>query len=159
MASLRLGAAFFAFGMIVMVVALFLTPLIGTAATDAKASVSVADGESQQINDNLEIEVQIDNKDNVTITVRDLTNYEQNVSQNFAPGDNTTVTVSGEEIFFEYREYVDSNSEAVIDVTYPPTFGFGETTRLFYENLDTILSMVALIIMLAGIFLGVRSIA
>lgn len=155
MATFRAAGAIFGFGILVLCLGLFVAPLVTAGSGTAEQSVSLTDGESQELRQNLDVEASIDASNNATVTVVDTTTFNQNTTE-LSEGESGTVTISGEEIDVSYGGYIAGNDYAVLTFEYPATFGMEANTRLFYDNLGLLVSVIGLLICLTGVVMGVR---
>lgn len=154
MVTFKAAGAIFGFGILVLVIGLFVAPMVGATQTGAQQSVSLTDGESQTIQQNLDVEVDINSQDNIDVTVTDTTTFEQNTTEGMDVGENATMTLSGEEITVTYD--IATSDYVVLTFDYPSTFGFEENSRIFYDNLGLLLSIAGVMFSLTGVVMGVR---
>lgn len=155
MVTFKAAGSIFGFGILVLVIGLFVGPMVGATQTGATQSVSLSDGESQQIQQNIDVELSLDANNNATVTVVDTTTYNQNTTESLSEGETTTLTVSGEEIGVTYD--LVTAAYAVLSFDYPSTFGFEENSRVFYDNLGLLLSIVGMLFAMTGVVMGVRA--
>lgn len=151
--SVRLVVSAFVLGAFVMAIGLFLTPMITDVSTDATTSVELVDNESEEVQQYLEVEPDINSTNgNATVTVTNTRTFDSKTTVELATGEEDTVALSGENV--TVRNSAFSDPEVVLDVTYPPTFAYDDGPKLFYEHLGTLLAILGLLIALSGLFLG-----
>lgn len=147
-----LGA--FALGALIFAVGVFMSPMISATAEDAETSVELADNDSEEVMQYLEVEPSVNETNgNATVTVRNTRTFDTSDTAELQTGDEDTVTVSGENVTVQNSAF--SDPEVVLDVTYPPTFAYDGGAKTFYGNLDVILATVGLVIVMSTLFLGV----
>lgn len=144
----------FALGVLILAVGLFVAPLAGDTQTDARTVVELADGGdrvdvTQRLGANATIN---DTTRNATITVTNTQTFDS-ANTTLQEGDNTTLTVQGENVSVSYETY---NGNAVVRFDYPPTYGYNDETKLFFENLGLLLTLIGFAIVVAVAFYGVR---
>lgn len=156
MPTLRAAGAIFGFGILVIVLGLFVTPMVDATAANAQQSVAIQDGQTQGLHPNANISVTIDSQNDAVVTITDTTTFEENSTAELDPGQNETITVSGEEFFIEYDQFSQGGEYGVFTVEYPAAFQYGRASRLFIEHTGLILTLLGMLMALSGIVMGVR---
>lgn len=157
MSLLRASGAIFGFGILVLVLGLFVAPLVGASGSTAERTVALQDGDSDSIHQNLNVSASIDSSNNATFTVVDQETFNENTTSALSPGENETLRLSGADIAVNYDRYSDGGSYAVVTVEFPPTFQYSDGAQLFYEELGLLLSIVGGLIAISGLVMGVRA--
>jgi hypothetical protein len=156
MPSVRAAGALFGFGILVLVVGLFIAPMITDTAARAEQTVAIQDGNSANLQQNLNISASIDNQNDATVTVTDLTTFEENSTAELDPGENETVRLAGEDILITYDQFSQGGDYGVFTVQYPAAFQYSENVQFFYDNLQILLVIIAFMFVLSGAVVGVR---
>lgn len=156
MATPRTAGALFGFGILVLVIGLFLGPMATATTQDASTTVEVADGQNVDLNDRLSTEAAINaTTENATITVIDEDTLSRKNTTELSVGDSDTVKLEGENVTVTYKSYT---GDAVYSVDYPPTYGYADGPAKLFERLDLLLSFMGFLIAIGGLVLGVRQV-
>lgn len=143
--------AAFAFGILIFGAALFTPLLVDTTQNDASSVHELEEDETQNVTDHLSINaINIDNgQSEADVTLENLdtlntTGKHLNVSEEHEfslSGDTINVTLNS----------ITSNNAATFTVVYPPMFGWDGPPRLFFENMEIVIVLLAAAIIVGSV--------
>lgn len=147
----KLALAIFAVGILGLAIALFAPAALDPTVGNVTQTVNATEGEDIDLTDTLRVTVNDveDGGDTVNATLRSLRTH--NSSQVTVDEGNTTNTTVDGDTLHVTTDSVESNTDAIITVEYPPVFGWDSGPRTFIENMDTILIIVVGSIAIAGL--------
>ena len=156
MPTLRAAGAVFGFGILVIVLGLFVAPMVGATSANAQQSFAIQDGQSKGLHPNANISATIDNQNDAVVTITDTTTFAENSTSELDPGENDTITVSGSEFFVEYDDFSQGGEYGIFTVEYPSAFQYGDGVKLFINHTGLILTLLGMLIAIFGLVIGVR---
>jgi hypothetical protein len=147
-----------AVGILVLCVAVFVPTLVDGTQNDKTAIAEIEENSTFDYTDKLSVEaVSVSqSSSSATIEVRNSETFESsqkvlNASESKVyqvGGENVTATL-------EQLRFSTGGEYATVSVSYPPTFGFGDASKDFFENMEIVIVLVGFIIVLG--VLGVVS--
>lgn len=152
----RSAVAVFALGALILAVGVFVSPLIGSAESDAQTAVELSDNQSETVHQNLDVVAAINTTSgNATFTFTNSRTLDRNSTSVLQTGQSETLRLSGESITVNNSQFRDPT--VVADVTFPPTFGYDDSVKTFYDNLGLLLAFVGFFFVIGGLMMGVKT--
>lgn len=143
-----------AVGILLLAVALFVPTLADSVNTNNADTHNLSVNETQELTDKLEVELLetgTNNTNNATVLYRNLdTLNSSQTTLNISTNDK--VTVDGEDITVELKSA--TNTTATIESNYDPKFGWNDGAVTFFEESDTLIVGLAMVIVI-GLFAAV----
>lgn len=142
-------------GLFVVALGVFVTPMIDATESDSQTAVTLADGQYEYATDLMRVEANVTQNNNATFEIRNERTQERNSTSEMTRGDREHVNVGGETVTVTYVYHDGTN--AVAELQYPPTFGYSDSGKTFFDNLGIILALTGFMIAIGGVLLGLRS--
>jgi len=133
---------------IVLLVALVLTPLITASNTDADRGFQLAAGETANVTEGLEVEAEAVNGTQswANVTVRDTTSRLSS-TQNITVGASANYSVAGENTTVTNND-INNNVVVRLTVDYSRTYGWSGASKTFATRLDVLLGLLGFLAIL-----------
>lgn len=147
-----------AVGVLVLSVALFIPTLVDGTQNENQDISEIENGTTYDVNEKLSVSVTSVNVSNNTSKV-EVTNTDtlESSEKLLNVSKSKVYTIGGENVTAKLEGLRESprGEFATVTVTYPPTFGFGQASKTFFENVELMIVLVGFIIVLS--VLGVVS--
>lgn len=99
--------------------------------------------------------IQDDPKSNITVTILDTTNGVTKEETSIDVGDTRTILLSGETIKISHIDKL-SNTKSIIQYDYPVFFGWPESAKTLFKNLNTFLMVMSIFGIMGFILLAIE---
>lgn len=155
--SLKLAGAAFGFGILLLCVALFLPGMIDASSGDVTSHHALEPGESEDVTDILDTEVNSVNSSAGTANITYInTRTHESATDTFAEGSTSTLTVGSESINVTLTD-TQGTPRAVYETGHSAFYGWDSGPRIFMENFSTLMALVGFLMILASAFVGVKT--
>lgn len=136
-------------GLALVVVLLLFTPLMSSVTSDRVSNVTVAEGSATEVTNHLDASALSVNETNATLEMENSQTLSSE-SKLLNTSSTESFNVSGEVVNATLVE-VEDNTTTTLSITSPRTFGKGPFETTFYQNIDVLLAIFALVLLFGGL--------
>ncbi len=152
MAAGKLAVAFFALGMVAIVVGAMVPATIDAQDAEARDTVLLEEGDTAEFDDVIELELlAVNNAESfVNVTVRDIeTQSDANIT-NLSVGETKTVSPVSDNVSVTLEE-IETGNSADLTPSFSRTYGWNGGAKLFMNEMDTMLTLVGFVMVVGGL--------
>lgn len=148
----KLAVAFFAIGVLALIIGTLVPATIDAQDAEKRDTVLLEEGESEIYDDVIEIELLAVNNSgsNVNVSVRDTATQDNQNITNLSIGETKSVNLVGGAVEVT-NEDIETGQSADLTPAFARTYGWEPGAKTFADNLDIMLSLLGILMVLGGL--------